>query len=292
MRRSTETLLSQRLKELRAEKGITQKQLASEIGVSYGSIVDYENGRREPNSKAMAALERYFQVSGEYLRGEVDRATFLQNSAAIQDRLDGLVGLFQTFKLDFDCSSQERQMLAVSILSGVMETVTTQLLHDDGPADLDGEQFAQIFQAAFTLNSQGRTELAKRAIELTQLKQYKKYEGLQYEIMSPEELAQKIAEDKKTEADWKLLDKAQQLEKTNLKKAIAIYEVFVGDFARYPLPYLRLPIIYRRQKDYQNEVRVLKTALIVIVRDNDERNYADASKRLEKAWRLLNASHL
>ena len=89
MRKSTETLLSQRLKELRADKGITQKQLASEIGVSYGSIVDYENGRREPNSKAMAALERYFRVSGEYLRGEVDRATFLQNSATIQDRLDG-----------------------------------------------------------------------------------------------------------------------------------------------------------------------------------------------------------
>ena len=171
MRKSTETLLSQRLKELRADKGITQKQLASEIGVSYGSIVDYENGRREPNSKAMAALERYFRVSGEYLRGEVDRATFLQNSATIQDRL---VGLFQAFKLDFDCSSQERQMLAVSILSGVMETVTTQLLHDDGPADLDGEQFAQIFQAAFALNPQGRTELAKRAAELTQLEQYKR----------------------------------------------------------------------------------------------------------------------
>lgn len=74
MRKATETLLSQRLKELRADKGITQKQLASEIGVSYGSIVDYENGRREPNSKAMAVLERYFKVSGEYLRGEVDRA--------------------------------------------------------------------------------------------------------------------------------------------------------------------------------------------------------------------------
>ena len=65
-------------------------------------------------------------------------------------------------------------MLAVSILSGVMETVTTRLLHDDGPADLDGEQFAQIFQAAFALNPQGRTELAKRAAELTQLEQYKR----------------------------------------------------------------------------------------------------------------------
>lgn len=166
--------MGQRIQELRKAAGLTQEQLAQRIGVSMAAVRNYENGLREPNSKAMAALERFFKVSGEYLRCEIDRETFLQNSAVIQDRLDGLVGLFQAFKLDFDCSSQERQMLAVSILSGVMETVTTQLLHDDGPADLDGEQFAQIFQAAFELNSQGRTELAKRAAELTQLEQYKR----------------------------------------------------------------------------------------------------------------------
>ena len=157
--------MGQRIQELRKDAGLTQEQLAQRIGVSMAAVRNYENGLREPNSKAMAALERFFKVSGE---------TFLQNSATIQDRLDGLVGLFQTFKLDFDCSSQERQMLAVSILSGVMETVTTQLLRDDGPADLDGDQFAQIFQAAFALNPQGRTELAKRAAELTQLEQYKR----------------------------------------------------------------------------------------------------------------------
>ena len=163
--------MGQRIQELRKDAGLTQEQLAQRIGVSMAAVRNYENGLREPNSKAMAALERFFKVSGEYLRGDIDRETFLQNSATIQDRLDGLVGLFQTFKLDFDCSSQERQMLAVSILSGVMETVTTQLLRDDGPADLDGDQFAQIFQAAFALNPQGRTELATRAAELAQLEQ-------------------------------------------------------------------------------------------------------------------------
>ena len=117
--------MGQRIQELRKDAGLTQEQLAQRIGVSMAAVRNYENGLREPNSKAMAALERFFKVSGEYLRGDIDRETFLQNSATIQDRLDGLVGLFQTFKLDFDCSSQERQMLAVSILSGVMETVTT-----------------------------------------------------------------------------------------------------------------------------------------------------------------------
>ena len=101
------------------------------------------------------------------------------------------------------------------------------------------------------------------------------------------ELDQKIAEEKKTEADWKLLTKAQKFEKTNIKKAIAIYEGFVSELAHYPLPYLRLPIIYRKEKDYQNEVRVLQAALLVFARDNDERNYSDAAKRLDKAWALL-----
>ncbi len=165
--------MGQRIQELRKAEGLTQEQLAQKIGVSMAAIRNYENGLREPNSKAMAALERYFKVSGEFLRGEVDRETFLQNSAAIQGQLDVLVSLFQTFKLDFDCSSQERQMLAVSVLTGVMQTVTECLLRDDGPADLDADQVAQVVRAAFSLNAQGRAELAKRAEELTQLQQYR-----------------------------------------------------------------------------------------------------------------------
>lgn len=165
--------MGRRIQELRKAEGLTQEQLAQKIGVSMAAIRNYENGLREPNSKAMAALERYFKVSGEFLRGEVDRETFLQNSAAIQGQLDVLVGLFQTFKLDFDCSSQERQMLAVSILTGIMQTVTERLLRDDGLADLDAKQVIQVFRTIFSLNTQGRAELAKRAEELTQLQQYR-----------------------------------------------------------------------------------------------------------------------
>ena len=47
------------LKNLRLEKKITQRELARITGLSISSIISYENGLREPNSKAMAALERY-----------------------------------------------------------------------------------------------------------------------------------------------------------------------------------------------------------------------------------------
>lgn len=167
-------IMGQRIQELRRSEGLTQEQLAHKVGLSMAAIRNYENGLREPNSKAMVALERYFRVSGEFLRGEVDRETFFQNSNLIQGKLDDLITLFQAFKEDFDCSSQSRQMLAVSLLSGVMQTVTEHLLKNDGPADLNSDEVIRIVQAAFDLNPQGRSELDKRASELTQLSQYQK----------------------------------------------------------------------------------------------------------------------
>lgn len=65
--------IAERIKELRTNKAVTQKQLSDYTGISLQSVINYENGRREPNSKAMVALERFFGVSGEYLRGESDQ---------------------------------------------------------------------------------------------------------------------------------------------------------------------------------------------------------------------------
>jgi len=69
----TKNMISIRLKELRKEKKITQKELSQLTGISLKSIINYENKVREPNSKAMAALESFFNVSGAFLRGETDQ---------------------------------------------------------------------------------------------------------------------------------------------------------------------------------------------------------------------------
>ena len=61
-----------RLKELRKENNLTQKDLAEKIGLSTITIRSYESGRRTPNSEALVKLENYFNVSGAYLRGETD----------------------------------------------------------------------------------------------------------------------------------------------------------------------------------------------------------------------------
>ena len=102
-----------RLKELRVSAGITQKELATSTGIALQSIINYENGRREPNSKAMVALERYFNVTGEYLRGESsERAPEYswedpEIMAAIRASFpDQLRQLNHTLK---DCSAEEQQ---------------------------------------------------------------------------------------------------------------------------------------------------------------------------------------
>lgn len=62
--------IAKRIKDLRKEQGLTQQQLADNTGITLKSIQNYENAVREPNSKSMAILEKFFNVSGAYLRGE------------------------------------------------------------------------------------------------------------------------------------------------------------------------------------------------------------------------------
>lgn len=55
------------LKELRAQKGLTQGQLAKEAGVSPGNVGDWESGKSKPGYNALASLARIFDVSADYL---------------------------------------------------------------------------------------------------------------------------------------------------------------------------------------------------------------------------------
>ena len=62
----------ERLKELRADKGVGQIELAKAIGVSNGIISLWENGLREPKLSNLIALSKYFQVSLEFIVGLID----------------------------------------------------------------------------------------------------------------------------------------------------------------------------------------------------------------------------
>lgn len=61
-----------RLKQLREENGMLQKDLAEKIGVTRNSITAYESGKREPDLEKIIKLSKVFDVSIDYLVGVSD----------------------------------------------------------------------------------------------------------------------------------------------------------------------------------------------------------------------------
>lgn len=61
-----------RLKELRKEKDLTQKQVADETGLSYRGYQNIEYGVKEPTLSRLLTLSTFFNVSIDYLVGKTD----------------------------------------------------------------------------------------------------------------------------------------------------------------------------------------------------------------------------
>lgn len=65
-------MIGERLKELRIEKDLLQKDLAEKIGITQQSISFYESGRREPDNELLIKFANFFNVSIDYLLGRTD----------------------------------------------------------------------------------------------------------------------------------------------------------------------------------------------------------------------------
>ena len=63
---------AEKLKELRTEKELSQRDLAKETGLSQNAIAFWENKKRVPNANAVAALAKYFDVTTDYILGLED----------------------------------------------------------------------------------------------------------------------------------------------------------------------------------------------------------------------------
>lgn len=61
--------MGNRIRELRVENKISQKQLARDTGISQASLSQYEKAGRNPKIEAWQELADYFGVSVGYLQG-------------------------------------------------------------------------------------------------------------------------------------------------------------------------------------------------------------------------------
>jgi len=58
-----------RLRELRKEKGITQKELANAINTTDDSVYSWEKGRSQPSIDSIRKICKYFDITSDYLLG-------------------------------------------------------------------------------------------------------------------------------------------------------------------------------------------------------------------------------
>lgn len=65
--------MGEKLRSLRTEKKLTQKQVADRIGLAISAVSSYESGSRYPSYDALIKLARIFHVSTDYLLGITDK---------------------------------------------------------------------------------------------------------------------------------------------------------------------------------------------------------------------------
>lgn len=60
------------VRQLRQAKGIQQKELAIEIGVSNATVSDWEHGRKNPSGERLRKLADFFGVEPDVILGSAD----------------------------------------------------------------------------------------------------------------------------------------------------------------------------------------------------------------------------
>ena len=65
-------ILKERLKELRVERGLKQKDVAEALEISVSGYGGYEQGYREPDLKTLIKICKLFETSSDFLLGLSD----------------------------------------------------------------------------------------------------------------------------------------------------------------------------------------------------------------------------
>lgn len=132
------SLFGNRLRQLRKEDNLTQKDLAAKLGLAFSTISMYERGIREPDFETTEAIADYFNVSMDFLLGKSQNTAPMGNIIPIPqlnripllgtiacgtpilatENLDGEVSIPDDIKADFALRCSGDSMIDARILDG------------------------------------------------------------------------------------------------------------------------------------------------------------------------------
>lgn len=91
-------IVSEKIKQLRIQKGLTQSQLSSLLGCSSSTISGYELGTKRPDYENLVALARIFNVSTDYLLGVENKREMLDTSSLTNEEIQVLQNLIKLLR--------------------------------------------------------------------------------------------------------------------------------------------------------------------------------------------------
>lgn len=105
-------MFSSRLRNLRSEMKLTQKELAEKLNMQNTAISKYELGEREPDIENLNKIAEFFGCSTDYLLGRTDNRSNedkAQNDSAVFTRAAHKVGH------DGPLTDEEEEKIALAI---------------------------------------------------------------------------------------------------------------------------------------------------------------------------------
>ena len=83
------------LSSLRKETGLSQRKVATELGISQALLSHYENGAREPKLDFVMRACDYYGVTADYILGRSNERTektpeLLETLCSVMDELQGM----------------------------------------------------------------------------------------------------------------------------------------------------------------------------------------------------------
>lgn len=89
--------LSDRIKSIREQKGLTQAEIARQLGISRSGVNAWEMGLSVPSTQYVVELAKKFEISTDYLLG-LDSSSTISIKGLTQKQVSVLLDIIECFK--------------------------------------------------------------------------------------------------------------------------------------------------------------------------------------------------
>lgn len=116
-----DTVLGDRLKELRRRKGLNQKHVATDIGISRARYSHYENNHVEPDTDMLKKLATYYNVTVDYLLGHEIKDINDMTEEEIDDEIKEIMKEVNIWYKDESKDKKEKLIMLRKIIKTFIE---------------------------------------------------------------------------------------------------------------------------------------------------------------------------